>query len=105
MKRTERIPRIFAQLLFATAELRSHDSTSVVLTSERRRLPQCGMTHLFKYALYVVFVEWLRQMFSLLSSRSDVPYTKGRDVVTNGDRIFSNQIVLTKSQARRTKAD
>ena len=65
------MPRIFAQLLLASGKLRSHDSTSVVLTSERRMLPQCGMTHLFKYALYVVFVEWLRQMFSLLSSRSN----------------------------------
>jgi hypothetical protein len=34
------MPRIFAQLLFATGKLRSHDSTSVVLISERRLLPQ-----------------------------------------------------------------
>ena len=51
------MPRIFAQLLFATGKLRSHDSTSVVLISERRLLPQCGMIHLFKYALYVFLVE------------------------------------------------
>lgn len=63
------MPRIFAQLLFATVKLRSHDSTSVVLTSERRMLPHCGMTHLFKYARYVFLVEWLRQLLSLVNSR------------------------------------
>src|SRR5260221_10859645 len=51
LKTTDSRPRIFAQLLFANGNWRSHDSTFIVLTSERRAAPQCGTIHFFKYVL------------------------------------------------------
>ena len=48
------MPRIFAQLLFARGKLRSHNSTSVVLTSGAY-LPQRGILHLFvRFATFLL---------------------------------------------------